>query len=186
MAEQHRATALQWQNVTHYASSINKPSALHGSASAILELAGRLAVAEQRIEALEAAASAPADHFADANKMVATDAELERVFYESEGTAAADGFRALYNLGRQHGAAQAANPTPEQPPAAPAPAGGLVERVAWKVALFASQARVVGDAKACSASAILAVAEWLEEGAGKHGRWATPANDLREEVQRHG
>jgi len=65
------------------------------------------------------------------------------------------------------------------PSAAPAPAGGLVERVAERIV----ESMVTSDQEAARA-AILDVAEWLQEGAGKHGRWLTPANDLRDEVRR--
>jgi hypothetical protein len=73
---------------------------------------------------------------------------------------------------------------PELSAKSPAPAGGLVERVARAIhpSVCADPNLYLHEARA----AILEVADWLEEGTGKHGRWATPANDLREELQRHG
>lgn len=80
----------------------------------------------RRLEALEAA-----NHFVEVPKMVptpdaaplATDEDLWAVADQERFDLHAR--RAVYNLGRQHGAAQ---PPAAQP--APAPAGGLVERVA--------------------------------------------------------
>jgi hypothetical protein len=78
---------------------------------------------------------------------VATDKELCRAFNSTSEYGFGPALRAVYNLDRQHGAAQppAAQPTP---PAAPA--GGLVERV---------EARAGGDGHA----AIREVAAWLRE-----------------------
>lgn len=66
------------------------------------------------------------------------------------------------------------------PSAAPAPDGGLVERVIDVL----NEQTIYDSIEHTASAAILAVAEWLQEGAGKHGRWLTPANDLRDEVRR--
>jgi hypothetical protein len=60
---------------------------------------------------------------------VATDAELKELCWGIAGESygfSHTAIRAVYNLGRQHGAAQ---PPAAQPAPPPAPAGGLVERV---------------------------------------------------------
>jgi hypothetical protein len=58
----------------------------------------------------------------------ATDAELRQI-WEGAGYVE-DALRTVYNLGRQHGAAQ---PPAAQPAPVAAPAGGLVERVALAI-----------------------------------------------------
>jgi hypothetical protein len=70
----------------------------------------------------------------------------------------------------------AASAAPEQSPAAPAPAGGLVAKVTDAVVYGIE----ISDQRG-AIDAILAVAEWLDT-RGQHGcsLW------LREEVQRHG
>jgi len=64
----------------------------------------------------------------------------------------------------------------------PAPAGGLVSEVAWRIAAFASEGKIGDDATPTARAAILAVADWLDGiralGAGSIARW------LREEVER--
>jgi hypothetical protein len=119
------------------------------TAQALLHVLGRL-------EALEAAQQQPTPEAAP----VATDNGLVRCYAQAVedalkaghgiDCAAAAALRAVYNLDRQHVAAQppAAQPTP---PAAPA--GGLVERV---------EARAGGDGRA----AIREVAAWLDSNAG--------------------
>ena len=70
-------------------------------------------------------------------------------------------------------------PVGEPPAAPPAPAGGLVERVAWPIASFASEGLPGDDARPTARAAIRKVAEWLDQ-RGMHGcaLW------LREEVDR--
>ena len=77
-------------------------------------------------------------------------------------------------------------PVGEPPAAPPAPAGGLVERVAWPIASFASEGlpgsdvrSLVDDARPTARAAIREVAAWLDE-RGMHGcsLW------LREEMDR--
>jgi len=65
----------------------------------------------------------------------------------------------------------AASAASEQPPAAPAPAGGLVERVMLGGGLSHTEAR----------AAILAVADWFTS-----KEWYATDDVLREEAQRHG
>jgi len=67
----------------------------------------------------------------------------------------------------------------------PAPAGGLVSEVAWRVAAFASEAKAGDDATPTARAAILVVSAWIEErhhadpvAAWEAARW------LREEVER--
>jgi hypothetical protein len=86
--------------------------------------------------------------------MVATDEELIETFYVgARGALATPGFRAIYDLGRQHGG----QPRQEnQPTTPPAPAGGLVEELA----------SVLSDGKplhpvACR-HALRLVADWLD------------------------
>ena len=155
-----------------------------------------------RIEALKTAASAPPDHLRDAPEMVATDAELIKSWDVRNGDHLAR-IRFIYNLGRQHGATQATCPhiaTSDEGTSycrlaeqgnrqgildsSPAPAGGLVERVAD--AMYGGTEAV-----------ILAVADWLVEQSPEPGPvgkllgqistpFAVMADMLREEVKRNG
>jgi hypothetical protein len=68
--------------------------------------------------------------------------------------------RACYDLGRQHGAAAA------QPAPPPAPAGGLVERVAKLIASFASEGLPGDSALPTARLAIREVAAWLDSNEG--------------------
>ena len=98
---------------------------------------------------------------------VATDAELKELCWGIAGESygfSHTAIRAVYDLGRQHGAAAA------QPAPVAAPAGGLVERVAWSIAKFA---------KPTARAAILEVVAWLRE-IGNNGF----ADDLQQEVDR--
>jgi hypothetical protein len=103
------------------------------------------------LEPMEPAAAAAAP--------VATDDELTRVFDTYHLWR--DSRRAIYNLGRQHGTPAAA-PEPIEPEAQPAedaaPAGGLVERIAFTAGCGNGTARAV----------ILEVAGWLDR-RGQHG-----------------
>ena len=89
---------------------------------------------------------------------VATDAELKELCWGIAGESygfSHTAIRAVYDLGRQHGAAQ---PPAAQPGPAPAPAGGLVERVAHEVTGQWHQ----NDREAARA-AIREVAAWMRE-----------------------
>jgi len=133
----------------------------------------------RRLLNLEAAQQQPANPAPAATEMVptskgapvATDDELFDLFHQHDPLGIV--LRAIYNLGRQHGAAQlpaAKSDLEPNPPAAPA--GGLVERVA--TAMHPNYPRAFqGEARA----AICEMAEWLDrEGYNR------AANDFREEV----
>jgi hypothetical protein len=70
-------------------------------------------------------------------------------------------------------------PVGEPPAAPPPPAGGLVDRVAWPIASFASEGLPGDDARPTARAAIRKVADWLDQ-RGMHGcsLW------LREEADR--
>jgi hypothetical protein len=178
MADQYCATPEQWSNIEQLASSCVYDLV-------ILELRDRLAVAEQRIQELEqrpisGSVELVADPLLDTKEMVIADEGLERIFYDApgEGTAA-EGLRAVYDLGRQHGANSSVGLTgsnhPAKPDSSPAPAGGLVERVAHTIHDAPSGYGYENEAYA----AILAVAEWLR----KRGR-GNAACELEQEVER--
>jgi hypothetical protein len=80
---------------------------------------------------------------------VATDEELSETWYKAPGERM-NRFRAIYNLGIEHGLAG----PPEVAEPAPA-AGGLVERVAYAID--------TGSGEAEARAAILEVAKWLRE-----------------------
>ena len=87
-----------------------------------------------------------------AGSLVATDAELCRVYNEKTT------LRAVYDLGRQHGA------VPVQPAPEPSPAGLLVERVGRAIEIEDGPIPAVGSAWTPEArAAILEVAAWLRE-----------------------
>jgi hypothetical protein len=119
-----KATPGQWDELEGWAG--------HGSTVAcILEL-------RARVEALEA----HANHIGDSNKMVpppvATDEEL-RAAWNVPGTNL-DAFRAIYNLGLEHGQAGS------RKMAEPAPvARGLVDELVVDLRIMASQATKAGQ-----------------------------------------
>jgi hypothetical protein len=129
------------------------------------------------VNALDAAATpspAPAlDHSRGATEKVATDEELIEAFYVgARGVESNSGFRAIYNLGRQH----SAQPRQEEQPL-PAPASGLVESVAgviWKTCDLAIEAR----------AAIHAVANWLQQRSDTIANGSQWAEMLRGEAER--
>jgi len=194
MTTPHRATPEQWANVERWASEMRSTD------SCLLELRDRIAALEedatehsksahfcfetiiQRIEALEqrpipGSVELAADHFRDAPEMVATDEVLRVEFYSEQRED--DARRAIYDLGRQHGANSSVGLTgsnhPAKPDSSPAPAGGLVERVAHTIHDAPSGYGYENEAYA----AILAVAEWLR----KRGR-GNAACELEQEVER--
>jgi hypothetical protein len=140
------------------------------TAQALLHVLGRL-------EALEAAQQQPTPEAAP----VATDNGLVRCYAQAVedalkaghgiDCAAAAALRAVYNLDRQHVAAQppAAQPTP---PAAPA--GGLVERV---------EARAGGDGRAAIREVAAALLEWHHSDELVHTAWEA-AKWLEQEADR--
>jgi hypothetical protein len=102
----------------------------------------------------------------------ATDEELCRVYNDGPEHGFGPAIRAVYDLGRQHGAAQppAAHPAP---PAAPA--GGMVEMVAAAII----EAMVISD-RAAACAAIREVADCLE------GRGAYSSTHFLREEADHG
>jgi hypothetical protein len=110
---------------------------------------------------------------------LATDQELYQL-YDRTGPTIVDAFRAIYDLGRQHGAARPAPPPPEPPPAPPwwgdgqpaAPAGSLVDEVAECITPSGEPLR-----RGWACDAITSAADWLE----KRGNIGS-AEDLRKEA----
>jgi hypothetical protein len=82
---------------------------------------------------------------------VATDAELCQVYNDAPEHGFGPALRAVYDLGRQHGAV----------PIRSGPESPLVERVADAIAAQATSAGIVNDRPA--RVAILEVAAWLKE-----------------------
>ena len=140
MTTPHKATPEQWRWVSEDA--------------CLIELRDRLAAAEQRISELE-------QRPIPGSVELATDAELIKAWDVRNGDHLAR-IRFIYNLGRQHGAAQATCPH--------IPASGLVERVARAIPNLYQR-------EACAA--IFAVAEWFD-GIG----YGATASILRQEVKR--
>jgi hypothetical protein len=101
------------------------------------------------------APSSPANSLVD---RVATDAELCQV-HNDAADHAGSALRAVYDLGRQHGAA----------PIRSGPESPLVERVADAIAAQATSAGIVNDRPA--RAAILEVAAWLRERGGYPCSW---------------
>ena len=116
------------------------------TAQVLLHLLERVEALEQRPTCKQAAP-------------VATDEELWSLWANRPNfpNSAAAALRAVYGLGRQHGAAQ---PAAAQPTPPPAPARGLVERVVAAIADPDGPTELwVNDARA----AIRAVAAWMRE-----------------------
>jgi hypothetical protein len=116
MSTPHKATESQWGTVRRRAEvDWNNDS----TDSVLVEIADRVA-------ALEAAATQPpapaANHFRGATEMVATDEKLIETFHVgARGVESNSGFRAIYNLGRQHSAQPRQEEQPLPAPAAVAP-----------------------------------------------------------------
>jgi hypothetical protein len=118
---------------------------------ALLDLLERVEALEQRPTCKQSLQVPPTPEAAP----VATNKELRQI-WEGAGYVE-DALRTVYNLGRQHGAAQPA------PPAAPA--GGLVERVVEVIADSDGPAELWHDD---ARAAIREVAAWLDQ-QGQHG-----------------
>jgi hypothetical protein len=157
MTKQHKATPEQW-TVTE------KTSGGYLSAC-ILELRARIEALEaaqqphqdkvDRLIALDAddgdptvMPSSPAGSLAE---RIATDAELCQAYNDAPGHGFDPALRAVYDLGRQHGAA----------PIRSGPESPLVERVAQLIARFASEGLPGDDARPTARAAILEVAAWF-------------------------
>jgi hypothetical protein len=149
-----KATQTDWVNVEHSA-------IIHAAEACILEL-------RARVEALEA----QANHIGDSNKMVpppmATDEELHKIWDSKNNYKEIR--RAIYNHGVAHGR-EVAEPAPV--------AVGLVERVSWLIADFASRSKPGDDCKPAAVKIVVEVAKWLYERS-----WNLPADLLKREAGR--
>jgi hypothetical protein len=202
MTAPHRATPKQWEDAGAFASDTRACLfELSDTRACLFEL-------RDRLTALEAAATPPPapDHSRDATEMVATDEELIETFYVgARGVSATPGFRAIYNLGRQH-SAQSRQEEEVAPP--PAPAGGLAESVKaaamredWlnneldqsaydddddPTYRYTSAAIDSGhDVCSCQArAAIRAVADWLQQRSDTIANGSQWAEMLRREAER--
>jgi hypothetical protein len=142
----------------------------------------RLEALEQRPTCAESAQVPPTPEAAP----VATDKELKELCWgiarKSYGFSHKP-LRALYNLGRKHGAAaaqpSAAQPSAAQPAPPVAPAGGLVERVGEAMERHHGIGDIEGSWDAQARAAILEVVAWLRE-IGNNGF----ADDLQQEADR--
>jgi hypothetical protein len=152
-----------------------------------------------RVAALEAAAAAPAppaptpDHLGDATNMLATDNGLLRCYAAAAGEAIAHhmaglqeameaGRRAIYDLGRQHGAAQAiqeAEPAAAAPLTPPPALDGFVDQLESLFALWFGDLRPCTGYTPLARDVICVLADWLEL-RGNHGS----AAELRQESDR--
>jgi hypothetical protein len=109
---------------------------------------------------------------------LATDQDLNQL-WDSTGPTVVDAFRALYDLGRQHGAQSATSPPPEPPPTPPWWGDGqpkcsspLVDEVAECITPSGEPLR-----RGWACDAITEAADWLE----KRGNVGS-AEDLRREA----
>jgi hypothetical protein len=200
----HKATPEQWRNIEKLASSCIYDLV-------ILELRDRIAALEetendQRFrDCMAAIDKHRQDDLRDAPEMVATDAELIKAWDAGGDVAYLSRMRRVYNLGREHGAADATCPHivtsdegtsycdlaeqtanssagltgsnhPAKPDSSPAPAGELVE-LAQKAISDIEFPHGNDEARA----AIMAIASYME---GRN--WFPAACWLREEIARHG
>jgi hypothetical protein len=138
---------------------LRQTAAVDGAAysQVLLHLLERLEALEQRPIPGFVELAAPTPEAAP----VATDEELWSMWADCSNSVAAT-LRACYDLGRQHGAAQ---PPADQPAPPVAPVGGLVERLACKLAIEMSERRV-GPGTECTPIALAAIREvaaWLWE-----------------------
>jgi hypothetical protein len=158
MSTPHRATEEQWEIVEICREEGHTP---WPTATCLLELRARVEALEREV-VVDQPEPAP----------LATDQDLYQLFDQAEPTFP-DGFRAIYDLGRQHGAQPA--PATEKS-SAPAPAGSLVERV---MVLLGHH----GDGTA--RAAIREVAAWLRsEYPRREGYGTAWANLIEQEASR--
>ncbi len=206
MTTPHKATPEQWDRMEAWRGNGDT------FADCTLELRDRIAALEQR--PIAGSVELAADHFRDAQKMVATDDALQRRYAQAVTDAiqrgatndelSVAGRRTIYDLGRQHAtcphivtsdegtsycrlAEQAVNSSAGLT-GSPAPAGGLV------MAVHNAIATAMGHGPTEARAAILAVAAWLgsqiqalsyEPNPEQEGAGLVAARWLREEVQRH-
>jgi hypothetical protein len=201
MSTPHKATEQQWKIVRHWinddavasvflevadrVAALEAVLASHGEQISGLHSQHNLVVdsitdLQGSVNALEAAATPPPapDHFPDATEMVATDEELIETFYVgARGASATPGFRAIYNLGRQH-SAQSRQEEEVAPP--PAPAGENVVAMVIDVIHFITGEHVA-DSLACGV--IRAVADWLQQRSDTIANGSQWAEMLRREAE---
>jgi hypothetical protein len=161
MTNQHRATPDEWAQQEDWANR-----RVFSDSSCLLEL-------RDRVEALEVGQQPPQDKLDrlialdrddPANSLVeriATDAELFQAYNDTPGLGLGPALRAVYDLGREHGAA------PTRPGPESAPTSSLMDRLA--VALLNTTRNSNADTKA--RTVILVVAAWLREKG--YGSWVT-------------
>jgi hypothetical protein len=121
MTNQHQATPDDWAQQEDWANR-----SVFSTSSCLLELRDRVEALEVRqlithgITAEEVAPSSPAGSLVE---LVATDAELCRVYNDAPEHGFGPALRAVYDLGREDGA------VPTRPGPESSPAGSLVDRV---------------------------------------------------------
>ena len=199
MSEKYRATDKDWEEQEYWFTEGDT------AARCLLELRSRVELLEatqhahldgsQLSEAEREAQKEPGRVVAGQPEppTLATDDDLRDVFDEGPGTVV-DGFRDIYDLGRQHGARAAAieadNATAAtvaeirsslfNTPAQPAPAGGLVERLAW---IIEPDDPLVW--RGTCGLILREVAAWLREREGRHTHSSVViAGDLEQEASR--
>ena len=150
-----KATPKQWEEVGAFVSATR---------DCILEL-------RARVEALEAqAGNLKGSLTSSTPPPVATDEELRKLL--SSTNTLKQAFRAIYNLGIEHGQAgsrEVAEPAPV--------AGGLVERISYEIRI--GRTTLKSD-EVTAVHAILEVARWMRE----QGFWNSDADLLEQEAGR--
>jgi hypothetical protein len=158
MTKQHRVTPEQWESIELYADDNLYDACL-------LELRARIEALEagqqplvnyapvkpeyrDKLDRLIEQYRSNSQHFTLVDR-VATDAELCQVYNDAPEHSFGPALRAVYDLGRQHGAV----------PIRSGPESPLVERVADAIAAQATSAGIVNDRPA--RAAILEVAKWM-------------------------
>jgi hypothetical protein len=169
MTKQHKATPDDWAQQEYWASRC-----AFSNSSCILEL-------RDRIEALEAAQQPPRDKLDwlialdrddPTNSLVdriATDAKLCKVYNDAPEHGFGPALRAVYDLGREHGAA------PTQPGPESSPAGSLVDRIKRRLIKGLG-----GTWEEASCNVIREVAAWLKQ----EGYSTLQAEALEQEANR--
>jgi hypothetical protein len=198
MSEKYRATDKDWELVEEWAPDDTDVRCL-------LELRSRVELLEATQHAhLDGSQMSEADREAmkEPGKVVtgqpepaplATDQDLYQL-YDLTGPTVVDAFRAIYDFGRQHGARAAATEADNataatvaeirsslfNTPAQPAPAGGLVERLAW---IIEPDDPLVW--RGTCGLILREVAAWLREREGRHTHSSVViAGDLEQEASR--
>lgn len=151
----------------------DEPQTLHSVALGMVDSLAFHEVLPEILDTLRRAIREPMEPTVAAAAPVATDAELIKAW--DRRSSVLDGLRAIYNLGRKHGALAVA------PSAPSAPAGGLVWQVASRVerVVDADQGLEWLALESAARGAICEVAAWLRK-IGNHGS----ARDLEQEATR--